>query len=194
MIVLFICIFLSLFYLSVVFFLFHGLLSLTNDPRPHNLIFSIVIAARNEEKNIEACLAGVLDQTIGHGRYEVILVNDRSTDRTAETALGIARRFSNVTVLSVSKTPKGVSPKKYAVLQGIRRAKNEIVVFTDADCRVAPTWLEAIDRQFEADVGFVQGITTYDDVPGMNKLFFGLQALDFRRRDRRRTSDQFERK
>jgi cellulose synthase/poly-beta-1,6-N-acetylglucosamine synthase-like glycosyltransferase len=177
--VLFICSFLSLLYLSVVFFLFRGLRSLTRDARPHDHRFSVVIAARNEEKNIEACCAAVLNQTISHDRFEVILVNDRSADRTAAMALDIARRFPNMTVLSVSGTPPGVSPKKFAALQGIRRAKNEIIVFTDADCRVAPTWLEAIDRQFDADVGFVQGITVYDHVPGMNRLFFGLQAIDF---------------
>jgi cellulose synthase/poly-beta-1,6-N-acetylglucosamine synthase-like glycosyltransferase len=146
---------------------------------PHCLGFSVVIAARNEEKNIEACLASVLDQTIGRDRLEVILVNDRSTDRTAHLAQAMARRFPNLSVLSIAETPPGISPKKHAVDQGIQAARHEIIVFTDADCLVQATWLETIDRYFGPDVGFVQGITSYAYVPGMNRMFFGLQALDF---------------
>jgi cellulose synthase/poly-beta-1,6-N-acetylglucosamine synthase-like glycosyltransferase len=171
---------LSILYLSTTIFLFRGLVSLDKEPLPHNLHFSVVIAARNEEKNIETCLAGVLDQTIGAGHYEVILVNDRSADKTAAIARAIAKRHSNLTVLSVTETPPGISPKKYAVLQGIKQAKNEIIVFTDADCRVPATWLETIDRCFKPETGFVQGITSYERVEGgMNAFFFGLQALDF---------------
>jgi cellulose synthase/poly-beta-1,6-N-acetylglucosamine synthase-like glycosyltransferase len=170
---------LSILYLSTTIFLFRGLLSLGNGGQPRNLKFSVVIAARNEEKNVETCLAGLLNQTIGASHYEVILVNDRSADKTAAIAQAIAKRHSNLTVLSVTETPPGISPKKYAVLQGIKQAKNEIIVFTDADCRVLATWLETIDRHFEPSIGFVQGITSYEYVVGMNRLFFGLHALDF---------------
>jgi cellulose synthase/poly-beta-1,6-N-acetylglucosamine synthase-like glycosyltransferase len=174
-----ICAALSVFYLSITFFLFLGLRHLTRETRQHILNFSIVIAARNEEKNIGACLGGVLDQSIGRDRYEAILVNDRSTDATAKICGGLAKRFPNLTVISVSDTPAGVSPKKYAIQQGINRAKNEIIVFTDADCRVPEKWLEAIDRYMTSDTGFVQGITAYAHPAGLNRLFFGLQALDF---------------
>jgi cellulose synthase/poly-beta-1,6-N-acetylglucosamine synthase-like glycosyltransferase len=170
---------LSIIYLSTTLFLFLGLRSLREGTQPHNLRFSVVIAARNEEKNIAACLAGVLNQTVGPERYEVILVDDRSTDATAAVALETAKRFSNLSVVSVSEIPAGISPKKHAVLQGIKQAKNEIIVFTDADCRVPPAWLESMDNYFGPDTGLVQGITAYEYVPGMNRLFFGLQALDF---------------
>jgi cellulose synthase/poly-beta-1,6-N-acetylglucosamine synthase-like glycosyltransferase len=171
--------FLSFVYLGVVVFLRQGLVRLPAAEGPHGLSFSVVIAARNEEKNIGACLASVLDQTIGRDRFEVILVNDRSTDQTAILAQAMARRFPNLSVLSIAETPPGISPKKYAVHQGITAAKHEVIVFTDADCRVLPTWLESIDTYFGPDTGLVQGITAYEHVPGMSGLFFGLQALDF---------------
>jgi cellulose synthase/poly-beta-1,6-N-acetylglucosamine synthase-like glycosyltransferase len=170
---------LSILYLSTTLFLFLGLRSLRKCTQPHNLKFSVVVAARNEERNIEACLASVLNQTVGLGRFEVICVNDRSTDRTAAIAQATAKTFSNLTVLSITETPQGMSPKKYAVSQGIKAAKHEIIVFSDADCRVPATWLETIDRYFGPDIGFVQGITSYEYIPQMNRMFFGLQALDF---------------
>ncbi len=63
--------------------------------------------------------------------------------------------------------------------RGIAGAANEIIVFTDADCIVPPTWLQTIGSCFDEKTGLVQGITAYHDMPGMNRLFFGLQAVDF---------------
>jgi cellulose synthase/poly-beta-1,6-N-acetylglucosamine synthase-like glycosyltransferase len=171
---------LSLVYFCIIIFLRAGLrrLSIPSNT-PNNLTFSVVIAAHNEEQNIEKCMTSVLSQTIGLARYEVILVNDRSSDATAKIAGAIAGRYSNVSVITVDQTPPGMSPKKYAVGQGIAAARNEIIVFTDADCVVPATWLETIDRYLDEKTGLVQGITAYEYVPGMNQLFFGLQAVDF---------------
>jgi cellulose synthase/poly-beta-1,6-N-acetylglucosamine synthase-like glycosyltransferase len=172
----------SLFYLYAIFFLYRGLHQLSRSAAPvdhHNHSFSIVIAARDEESNIAACLESVLSQTIESQRYEVILIDDRSRDGTNEAARGIAHNHGNLTVLSVTHTPSGWSPKKYAVSRGIAAARNEVIVFTDADCRAPATWLEAIDKRFDARTGLVQGITAYRRPAGMNKLFFGIQALDF---------------
>jgi cellulose synthase/poly-beta-1,6-N-acetylglucosamine synthase-like glycosyltransferase len=170
---------LSLIYLSVVLFLFSGLRRLSPSSTPHNLRFSIVIAARNEERNLEKCLMSVFSQTIDSSRYEVILVNDRSTDATAAIAANSAESRSNLSVVTIAETPPGVSAKKHAVLQGILRAKEDIIVFTDADCIVPPVWLETLGGYFDANTGIVQGITTYAEVPGMNKFFYGIQAVDF---------------
>jgi cellulose synthase/poly-beta-1,6-N-acetylglucosamine synthase-like glycosyltransferase len=175
------CALLSLLYIAVVVFLSRGLarLSSGSPASPHNLKFSIVIAARNEERAIKRCLNSVLNQTIGASRYQVTLVNDRSTDATASVAGEFAAHHPNLSVVSVRETPAGLSPKKHAVSMGIASAANEIIVFTDADCAVPPTWLETIDRYFDAHTGLVQGITVYEDVAGMNRMFFGLQAVDF---------------
>jgi cellulose synthase/poly-beta-1,6-N-acetylglucosamine synthase-like glycosyltransferase len=170
---------LSLIYLSIILFFYRGLRRLSPSSVPHNLRFSVVIAARNEERNIEKCLKSVLSQTIDPSRYEVILVNDRSTDATAAIAAAIAKNRPNLSVLAILETPQGVSPKKHAVLQGILKAKEEIIVFTDADCIVPPAWLETIGMYFDDNTGLVQGITTYAEAPGMNRLFYGIQAVDF---------------
>lgn len=170
---------LSLIYLFVILFFYRGLRRLSPSSAPHHLRFSVVIAARNEERNIENCLKSVLSQTIESSRYEVILVNDRSTDATAAIAAAMAESHPNLSVVTVAETPQGVSPKKHAVLQGILRAKEEVIVFTDADCIVPPVWLETIGMYFDANTGLVQGITTYAEAPGMNRFFYGIQAVDF---------------
>jgi cellulose synthase/poly-beta-1,6-N-acetylglucosamine synthase-like glycosyltransferase len=171
----------SFFYLIATVFLHRGLkrLSSAKPNPPQNLTFSIVIAAHDEESNISACLESVFSQTIQSDRYEVIVVDDRSTDATNRLVRDCAQKHGNLRLITVQSTPRGLSPKKHAVSLGIAQAKNKVIVFTDADCRVPPVWLDSIDRQFEDKVGFVQGITTYHSIPGMNSFFFGIQAVDF---------------
>jgi cellulose synthase/poly-beta-1,6-N-acetylglucosamine synthase-like glycosyltransferase len=170
------------YYLGAVLYLHRGLRSLKPLP-PGELrrgqTFSIVIAARNEESCLATCLDACFAQTISLERYEVIVVNDRSTDATAAIGAEYARRFPNLTVITIDKTPDGVAPKKHAVATGITRARNAIIVLTDADCLVPKTWLATIGGYFEATTGLVQGITAYARPEGMNRLFFGLQAVDF---------------
>lgn len=169
----------ALWYGGTVLFLSGGLRRLPGPGTPANERFSVVIAARNEASTICACLDSLVAQTIAADRYEIIIVNDRSTDNTEALVNGYIGRFPNIRQLVVTQTPDGLSPKKYAVAQGVAVARNEIIVFTDADCRVPPAWLETIDRHFTAATGLVQGITSYRYIDGMNRLFFKLQELDF---------------
>ena len=171
----------TLFYFFVIVFLYRGFkrLSSTEVTNPHNLSFSVVISAHNEESNIIACLQSVLAQTIDRNRYEAIVIDDRSTDSTNRLVQIQSLKHPNLRYITVRNTPPGLSPKKHAVSLGIAQAKYEIIVFTDADCRVPPTWLDSIDRHFEERVGLVQGITSYNYIPRMNAFFYGIQALDF---------------
>jgi len=170
---------LSLYYLGAVLYLYRGLRSLHPSGDPAKLTYSIVIAARNEEESIRKCLDAVCAQTLASNRFEVIVVDDRSIDATGRICVEYALRCSALSVITVAQTPAGIAPKKHAVGLGIQAAKNEVVVQTDADCIVPPTWLETIDRNFAADTGLVQGITAYSKTPDMKKWFFGLQAVDF---------------
>jgi len=168
-----------LWYCLIIIFLLRGLLSIRPAGAPNFHKFSVVIAARNEEQHIRACLQSVLSQSIPHDQYEIIVVDDRSTDGTGQIVEELQRTFPLITLVRIDATPTGFSPKKHAVSQGALAAVNNILVFTDADCLVSRQWLETIDRHFSEEVGLVQGITSYHYVEGMNKLFFGLQAIDF---------------
>lgn len=169
----------TLYYCFAVIFLSRGLKKLRPAGSPQNLTFSVVIAARNEEKCIGKCLESVLGQTIATERYEVIVVNDRSDDGTAAICAGYQQRHANLAVVTITEIPAGTAPKKHAVSVGVSRARNEIVILTDADCMVPARWLEIVDRYFSKATGIVQGITAYEKPAGMNKFFFGIQAIDF---------------
>ena len=175
-----ICGILSLYYICAVVFLLRGLRNLGDSGQQQSdLTFSVVIAARNEERTLDRCLDHVFDQTLPPEQFEVIVINDRSTDATAAVCDWNGRNHPNMSVITIAQTPQGIAPKKHAVTQGVRQARNEIVVLTDADCIVPRQWLETIGRHFFGDTGLVQGITTYAENAGMNRLFWGLQAIDF---------------
>lgn len=166
-------------YLFCVFFLYKGLRILPTAGKPGGHRFSVVIAARNESQNIGPCLDSLFRQSISPERFEVIVVNDRSTDMTLSIVNQYMRQFPRLHLVHIHKILPGYSPKKYAVSQGVQTAQHEIIVFTDADCRVPATWLSTIDRYLAPSVGLVQGITSYFRPEGMNRLFFNLQSIDF---------------
>ncbi|MDG5814435.1 glycosyltransferase [Chitinispirillales bacterium ANBcel5] len=166
-------------YSLVILFLKRGLITLNKPAKPAGYSFSVVIAARNEEKNIQLCIDSVLAQTIDKERFEIIVIDDRSIDNTPLILTKIAQTHHNLRWIRVEKTPNKVSPKKYAVTKGIEQAKNEIVVFTDADCVVPETWLHTLDCYFAEDTGLVQGITCYKEDESINRHFYGVQSIDF---------------
>jgi cellulose synthase/poly-beta-1,6-N-acetylglucosamine synthase-like glycosyltransferase len=166
-------------YLGITFFLGRGLARLRPAGEAQGLTFSVVIAAHNEERLIAQCLNRVCAQSIGPGRYEIILVADRCTDATVEIASRFLDAGPCLSIIEIASVPEDISPKKHAVSQAVARAKNEIVVITDADCRVQTSWLETIDRNFTPETGLVQGITAYAFDTGGLSLRDRFQALDF---------------
>lgn len=119
-----------------------------------------MIAARNEEDNIGACLRSILNQNIFIDRYEIIVVDDRSHDRTASIVDGFIKSGAPVRLISLKEVPPGIVPKKNAISIAAKAARNEILVFTDADYVVLPSWLATIEKHCASDVGFLQGITS----------------------------------
>ena len=173
----------ALSFTAVILFLRGGIYrieqSYATDNNNH-LTYSIIIAARNEERNIAECLKTVFNQdNIQTSNFEVIVVDDRSEDKTPNILIDLKNQYDNLKIITITETPVGISPKKYAVSKGIESASNEIIVFTDADCRVPPLWLSTIDGYFTPGTAFVQGITSYTYIPDMKKLFWGLQSVDF---------------
>lgn len=98
--------------------------------------FSIVVPARNEEKNIGSILNDLRNQNYPTSLYEIIVVDDHSTDDTA----GIAKAFPNIKLVQLSNLEIN-SYKKKAIEAGIMVATNKWIVTTDADCRINREWL-----------------------------------------------------
>jgi glycosyltransferase involved in cell wall biosynthesis len=93
---------------------------------------SVVIPAFNEEQNIEASLSSLINQSYPRDRYEIIVVNNGSTDRTSEIASGHAD-------LILSKPDGNVGAVRNF---GISNASGDVIICTDADCVVTPHWIE----------------------------------------------------
>jgi len=111
------------------------------DPDYPSIKISVIIAARNEEENISALLKSVTRQSYHGDLTEIIVVDDHSTDRTAE----IVRHFPSVKLVQLTDDP-GNSYKKKAIEAGIAASTGDLIVTTDADC-IAPTvWLETIAK------------------------------------------------
>jgi cellulose synthase/poly-beta-1,6-N-acetylglucosamine synthase-like glycosyltransferase len=143
----------------------------------HAYEVSIVIAARNEEKNLEQCLLALLKQTYSKKLFEIIIVDDGSYDRTASIVQSFSNRFSNVHLLSLpDASEKTIGRKPLALSKGIAHAKGEIILTTDADCMVPPQWIEIMVNHFEEGVVFVAGpVAEYNS----NTFFAKLEQLEF---------------
>src|SRR5687768_12486517 len=101
---------------------------------------SIVVAARDEERNIEAALGSVLAQ--GYPALEVVVVDDRSTDATGSILHRMELRHPRLRVIRVDDLPDGWLGKNHALQVGAAAAAGEWLLFTDADVVLAPGTLE----------------------------------------------------
>ena len=106
---------------------------------------TVVVAARNEEAGLAAALASLL--RLEYDNYDVVLVNDRSSDRTGEIADGMAANDPNgkrLRVLHVAELPPGWLGKNHALWLGSRQAIGEWLLFTDADILFRPDSLRRV--------------------------------------------------
>ena len=104
----------------------------------HGPLISVIIPVYNGERTLGECLAALGRQTVDRGRYEVIVVDDGSTDRTAQ----IARRYG---VLLVRQEHAGPAAARN---RGAQAARGDLLLFTDADCAPAPDWIERMAEPF----------------------------------------------
>lgn len=113
---------------------------------------SIVVAARDEERHVEAAVTSVL--RLDYPGYELVVVNDRSTDRTGEILRSVAARERRLQVVTVTELPTGWLGKNHALHMGAARATGELLLFTDADIVFDPTALTravALMQRMRAD-------------------------------------------
>lgn len=136
---------------------------------------TVVVAARNEENNILDCLVSLDKLIYPEDKIEIIIVNDHSTDRTGEIIENFIKdkpKFKSIIPVKQIGTLKG---KTNALANAIKLAKGEIILTTDADCIVSPTWAKTLVSYYQKDVGLVAGFTTQQDY----NAYAGMQAIDF---------------
>ena len=118
---------------------------------------SILVSARNEEAGISKTLDSLMKQ-LYKGRWDIWIADDRSTDRTPQILAEYAEKYPDrIHVVTISELAPGESAKKNAIAKLVAASEGEILLLTDADCIVQPTWIRAMIREFEPGIDFVAG-------------------------------------
>ena len=144
-------------------------------------MISVVIAARNEEKNIQSLVESLYQQTYSRQLFQVIIIDDHSTDNTWQILCNIHYPDLGLTTVQLAipeEERKDIrSFKKMAIAKGIGMARGGLIVTTDADCRFHPDWLLTIASFYEnKQAKFIAAPVVMEHRKGLPALF---QSLDF---------------
>ncbi len=146
----------------------------TNNSSSHGV--SIIIAANNELNNLQTLLPTLLNQS--YSKFEIIVVNDRSTDGTYDYLLALAQQESTLKVLTVNELPLHLNGKKYALTLGIKSAAYDQILLTDADCKpITNEWVSSFANQLDGQTSFILGFSCYDKNPGLLNYFIRFETL-----------------
>src|SRR5215216_1118854 len=121
---------------------YHLDIIVTPTPPPTNApLISVCVPARNEQRNIRACVEAIIAQD--YPNFEVIVLEDRSTDMTGEILRRLAAQNDDLNVISGSDLPKGWAGKPHALFQVSAAARGDWLCFVDADTFLSPTTLSS---------------------------------------------------
>ena len=107
---------------------------------------SVIIPARNEEKNILHILTKLIQQNYPQENFEIIVIDDNSTDNTVEKVTGYIQQHPEyqIQIIQLSGENLAAAYKKKAITKGIEASKGELMITTDADCSMHKNWLLSI--------------------------------------------------
>jgi biofilm PGA synthesis N-glycosyltransferase PgaC len=127
---------------------------------------TVIICARNEAANLQANLPAILTQQ--YPDFEVVVVNDRSWDGTKEILRDFEAVYPNLKVVTVPESAKYIAGKKFAVTMGIKAAKHDWLVFTDADCKPASSqWLTGMQKPADPSTEILLAYSPYTKRRGL---------------------------
>jgi poly-beta-1,6-N-acetyl-D-glucosamine synthase len=134
---------------------------------------SIIICARNEERNLRNNLSSILQQ-VYDGVFEVLVVNDASTDDTALVLKNFSTQYAYLRTVTISE--KKIKGKKGALTEGIKAAAHEWLLLTDADCTpLSMEWLsDMVKYNYAKDIGL--GFSPYKKRDGFLNTFIRYEA------------------
>jgi len=136
---------------------------------------SVIVAARNEETNILRCLKSLDKLEYPEDKLQIILVDDRSTDNTSNIIDNFILGKLKFTKIVTKKEIGRLKGKTNALANAIEIATGEIILTTDADCVMVPSWVKTTLSYYQDDVAMVNGFTTQT----ADSNFTGMQAIDF---------------
>ncbi len=138
---------------------------------------SVIISARNEEKNILACLNALSIQNYPFTHFEILVVDDHSEDETAKIVLEFISQHPELNINLIKLTGKEGGSKKAAITFAISKSRNDLILLTDADSIVPPTWIKSMQHYFlKQQALFIAGPVSIDSGRSM---FTKAQALEF---------------
>jgi cellulose synthase/poly-beta-1,6-N-acetylglucosamine synthase-like glycosyltransferase len=142
----------------------------------HKSIISVVVAARNEQIHIMNVLEDLLLQDYPGDLLEIIVVDDNSTDNTSRIISDFIQEHNFPRIVLLKNSEDKSSGKKAALDVGINHSSGDIILTTDADCRVGKSWISAMVNAFRDDTRMVFGPVSYFEKRGLTAKF---QTLEF---------------
>jgi glycosyltransferase involved in cell wall biosynthesis len=171
--------FYSFYYFRILFYKNKAILNKNKDG------VSVIICAKNEQENLEKFLPSILEQN--YPNYEVIVVDDCSEDETEFVIQRLQKKYKHLKSTTIKKDDKFYHSKKLALTVGIKAASNDILLFTDADCKAeSPKWIEKMQQNFTKETDIVLSYGGYfserkiiNNLIRFDTLFIALQYLTF---------------
>ena len=130
---------------------------------------SVIISAKNESRNLTEFLPSILEQD--YKNFEVIVVNSGSSDET-ENVLGLfEQKYSNLYKTYIPENTRNISHKKLALTVGIKAAKHDILLFTEANSRpLSNNWISSMVRKFDKKTDIILGFSRLNKTGFMSAL------------------------
>lgn len=137
---------------------------------------SVIICARNEGENLARFLPSVLEQD--YPSFEVVVVNDCSEDNSDNILGDMMKRYKHLRVSIIQKDPNFAHAKKLAMLIGIKAAQNDLLVFTDADCKPASSkWLRHVAAAATGNADIIIGYGAYTPEKGILNTYIRYETM-----------------
>ncbi len=153
-----------------------GLRRVTTAKNPKPEPISVIICAKNQLGNLKILIPYLLNQS--HPNFEIVIVNDRSTDGTRKFLDDQRKSTSKLTLVHVEETPGHIDPKKYAITLGVKAAAHEKLIFTDADCYPNSNhWLIHLSSGLTDDRSIVLGYSGYEKEDGFLNYFIRFETI-----------------
>lgn len=168
------CFVIQLYFL---FYYYQGLkVSDTVSNSIQKLPVSVIICARNEAENLQENLPIILSQD--YPDYEVVVVNDCSVDDSSHLLNQFKNTYANLKVVDVTEHKRFKTGKKFALTMGIKAAKNEHLLLTDADCKpTSDNWIQLMQEGFSGQKEIVLGYSPYYRTGKLLNTFIRFETL-----------------
>ncbi|MCW5519316.1 glycosyltransferase [Aureitalea sp. L0-47] len=137
---------------------------------------SVLVCSKNEAENLKAHIPLWLEQE--YEDFELILINDASTDDTLEVMEQFAQGDPRIAIVDVATNETFWGSKKYALTLGIKKAKHKRLLFTDADCKPASKhWISQMVSQLDERKQIILGYGAYQKMPGLLNAIIRFETI-----------------